>query len=193
MMVVEVRAMTLATQALTIRDLAEMPDGERFELAGGELVERTLNPESTFVAGKIYRHLDQYTDTHPDWIALTDGAGFRLGDDEEPTLRKPDAALVRRSRLAGGRFPVPCFEGAPELAVEVVSPSDVIVDLESKIAEYFAAGAALVWVAKPFSRRIVVHRPDGSETSLGPDEQLTAEPLLPDFRMTVADVFPPKG
>lgn len=74
--------------------------------------------------------------------------------------------------------------------MEVASPTDLFQDIEEKIQEYLDAGAALVWLAKPTSRRIVAYRPDGSETSFGPADEIAAEPVLPGFRMLVGEVFP---
>lgn len=111
--------------------------------------------------------------------------------DDLGLLRKPAASVVLTYRLPGGRVPDTRFRFAPDLAVEVPSPTDVVWEVEAKIREYLDAGTAVVWLAKPGTRRIVAYRPDGSETSFGPADEVTGDPVLPGFRLRVGDVFPP--
>ena len=184
--------MATATKTrLTVDDLAAMPDEDRYELKDGELVELSMSPESAYVAGKIYRKLDEFCDTFPDAVVFAAGVGFMIRPDDAGLLRKPDAAVVLKSRLPGGRVPDKRFEFAPALAVEVRSPTDVGDEVEAKIQEYLDAGTAVVWLAKPRTRRIVAYLPDGSETSYGPADDLPGDPVLPGFRLRVGDVFPP--
>jgi Uma2 family endonuclease len=182
---------TTTKTRLTVDDLAAMPDGKRYELKNGELVELSMSPESGYVAGKIYRKLDEFCDTFPAAVVFASGVGFMIRPDDTGLLRKPDAAVVLKSRLSDGRVPSKRFEFAPDLAVEVRSPTDIGDEVEEKIQEYLDAGSAAVWLAKPFSRRIVVYLPDGSETSYGPADDLPGDPVLPGFRLRVGDVFPP--
>ena len=96
--------MSIATQTeLTVDDLAAMPDGERFELVDGELVERSTSPESAYLAGEIYARLREYCFAHPFAVALPDGAGFTLRPGELDLLRKPDASVVLKTRLPSNR------------------------------------------------------------------------------------------
>lgn len=181
---------TTTATAVTVDDLEAMPDRDNYELIDGELVERTMNLVSNFVAGKIYRKFDEYFDGNPIGIAFTDGGGFTLRSPDHDQLRKPDAAVVMKSRFPGGRVPNSSFDGAPDIAVVVASPNDVYSKVDSKIQDYLAAGSQLVWLANPARRRIVAFRQDGTEIYHGPKEVITADPVLPGFRMTVGDVFP---
>lgn len=80
------------------------------------------------------------------------------------------------------------FEGAPDLAVEVLSPSALASEVRTKVREYLAAGARLVWIVDPESRTASVHRPDGTGRELGEDGTLDGEDLLPGPRIPLAEL-----
>ena len=85
-------------------------------------------------------------------------AGFRLARDPD-TVRGVDAAFISYEQLAGRELPESGYlEGAPTLAVEVISPSNRESDVAEKIAEYFAAGAERVWEVRPRLKLVTVHR-----------------------------------
>jgi Uma2 family endonuclease len=105
------------------------------------------------------------------------------------TVRGPDASFVSSERLAAWEARGPFFEGAPDLAVEVLSPSNTRREIEEKVSEYLAAGGREVWVADPEARRITVHRPDEGPRDLGPDDTLDGGDLLPGFDVPVAELF----
>jgi Uma2 family endonuclease len=71
--------------------------------------------------------------------------GFVLRRNPD-TVRAPDVGFVKADRILGGKRTVKFFEGAPDLAIEVISPSDTVDDLEEKIAEYLSACCQMVWV-----------------------------------------------
>lgn len=114
-------------------------------------------------------------------------AGFVL-DEDPPTVRRPDVGLVLRSGQPDG-VPVGLFHRPPDLAVEVVSPSNTAAEIQRKVAEYVAAGTHAVWVAYPATRTVVVHRPDGTAQTVADDGVLELPDLAPDLRIPVAEVF----
>jgi Uma2 family endonuclease len=79
--------------------------------------------------------------------------------------------------------------GAPALAVEVVSPTDLPQELAHKVEQYLAAGARVVWVVYPNTREVVVFRQGGVASVLGPDDILEAPDLLPGFAVKLALLF----
>ena len=89
------------------------------------------------------------------------GYTLRQGPD---TVRGPDVSFVFRPRVEGRGSGFPT--GAPDVAVEVVSPSDTAAEVARKVAEYLAGGSQRVWVVYPSVRRVVIHRADGSVLSL---------------------------
>ena len=79
---------------------------------------------------------------------------------------------------------------APDLAVEVISPSDRLLDLHVKIADYFAAGTRLVWIVEPSTRTVHVYRSPRDLEMIGEDGELTRGDVFPGFRCAVRRVFP---
>jgi Uma2 family endonuclease len=79
------------------------------------------------------------------------------------------------------------LEGAPDLVIEVVSPSETAEDLDQKIREYLAAGAGVVWAIYPRARTVHVHKADGTVRIIGEDGLLEAPDLLPGWSVRVAD------
>ena len=82
------------------------------------------------------------------------------------------------------------LRGAPDLAVEIVSPNESGVDLDEKVAEYLAAGTRIVWVAYPKTRHVVAHYANGEIRNFTADQILDAGDLLPGLEIPVKDIFP---
>jgi len=114
--------------------------------------------------------------------------GFVLARDPD-TVRGPDVAYVSSERLAAGVTDGPFFEGAPDLAVEILSPSNRPREIAEKIREYLEAGAGRVWVVDPERKTVTVHGPNRSPRTLGPDDVLDGEEVLPGFTAPVAELF----
>ena len=91
-----------------------------------------------------------------------------------------EAQIARRAKV---------IEGAPVIAVEVLSPSEKIEDIVEKIREYLAAGVAQVWIADPNFEMVTVHRPTCEPASFNRQQDLLGEPDLPGFRVRVAQLF----
>ena len=92
-------------------------------------------------------------------------------------------------RPARSRFDRDGAPGAPDLAVEVVSPGDTRPEVAAKIASWLAAGTRVVWVVDPGCRSIAVHEPGVAPRRLAASDIVDGEPLFPGFRLPVADVF----
>lgn len=93
-------------------------------------------------------------------------AGFVI-DREGPIVRAPDVAFLSRGRSESADLDG-WFEGAPDLAVEIVSPSDSAQDLHRKIGQYLAAGSRAVLAVYPLSREVLIHCSDHTIRALGP-------------------------
>ena len=122
----------------------------------------------------------------PGWVV--DHCGFVLARDPD-TVRGPDVAYVSGERLATGVTDGPYFEGAPDLAVEILSPSNRPREIAEKIREYLEAGARRVWVVDPERETVTVHGPDRTPRTLGLGDVLDGEEVLPGFTVPVADLF----
>jgi Uma2 family endonuclease len=161
---------------------------ERCELVNGELI--TMAPagfEHGTVIMRLARLLANYVNQHK--LGLTVGAetGFILRRKPD-TVRGADIAFVSNARLPDP-LPKAYFPGAPDLAVEVVSPDDRYKDVERKAKDYVDGGAQLVWVVDPRKRTITVHRPDSKPLILHEGEELDGAQVVPGFRCAVAEVF----
>lgn len=172
--------------------VAEVPDG--FELVDGELVEKNVGAESSYVGGELAFQLKLFCREHgTGWVFPAD-TGYRCFPDQPKLVRKPDVSFVRTGRLPDGKLPTGDFTIAPDLAVEVVSPNDLYEEVEKKVAEYRSAGVRLIWVISPTARTVLIRRPDGSAAEVGESGELSGEDVVPGFRCRVADLFrPPAG
>lgn len=159
------------------------------ELVDGQIVEKPVSRESSKVEATIVRLLGNEAAKTGLVEVYGSSMGFRCYPDDPQKFRKPDVSVVRSERLAGSS-PQDGFITIPaDLAVEVVSPNDLAIDLADKVQEYLENGFPLVWVVYPNTRTVFVHRADGSVALLHENEEITAESALPTFRCRVADFF----
>ena len=175
---------------LTADDLLAMPeDGNRYELHRGELVSTPMSSyESSDIAMGIGSLLRAFAHSQGlGRVAGADGA-FILARDPY-TVRIPDASFVRMDRLPPPEQRRRFLELAPDLAVEVVSPSDSANDVQEKVREYLDYGVQLIWVVHPIQRTVTVYRPDHSAQVLYEDESLDGGDVLPGFSLVVAEIF----
>jgi Uma2 family endonuclease len=183
----------MATRArLTAEDLWRMGEGDvRRELVDGEVIEMT--PAGGLhgkVAGRVYRPLSDHVDARRLGEVVVGDVGFVLSLPSDPErVRAPDVAFVSTARLPEGRLPQGFIRSAPDLAVEVLSPSDNPVEVQQKVRDYLEAGARLVWVLAPLARTATVYRPDGSARLVRDPESLDGEDVLPGLAIPLADVF----
>jgi Uma2 family endonuclease len=98
-------------------------------------------------------------------------------------------AFISAARLPGGELPEKFLRGAPDLAVEVLSPSDTLSRVEQKASEYIEAGARLVWIIAGEAKTATVYRADGSARLLGEHESLEGEDVLPGLTIPIAELF----
>ena len=114
-------------------------------------------------------------------------AGFHIAHDPD-TVRAPDAAFVRADRV-GAKHPRGFFQGAPDLAVEVVSPGDRASEVLAKVHEWLDAGCRTVWVVDPQTRTVSVHLSRREITVLQESDILGGGDLLPGFSVPVSELF----
>jgi Uma2 family endonuclease len=181
-----------ARTRLTADDLWRMEQSDvRRELVDGEVVEMApVGGLHGWVTGKVYRQLDDHVGAHGGGVVVVGDVGFVLALPTDPErVRAPDAGFVVAARLSGGRPPRGFIRGAPDLAVEVLSPSDRPDDVQQKIRDWLEGGARLVWVIAPEARTVTVYRPDGSARLVREPESLDGEDVLPGLRLPLADLF----
>lgn len=173
---------------VTVEEFAALPaDGRFYELVEGRIVPMT--PADLFhsaVATRIGRLLDSFVDDSGIGTVTGEQGGYRLTSDPD-TVRAPDVAFIRAERLSRriGAY----IDGAPDLVVEVMSPSDSAVDLSEKIDAYFAAGTQLLWIVYPRQRRIVVYDAPLQSHILTEADTLDGGAVLPGFSAPVRKIF----
>jgi Uma2 family endonuclease len=173
---------------LTVSDFASLPDDERrHELEAGWLVSEPLpSLRHDQVRRRLERILETFVATHRLGEVFGE-AGFVLARDPD-TVRGPDLSFVDRERLVGidyARF----FEGAPDLAIEIFSPSNRPYQVRAKVADYLAAGCRLVWVVDPKRRSVTTYRAILIPRVLLADGELDGEDVLPGLRISVGSIF----
>lgn len=182
---------TVAQPTITADELLRMPDGERFELVDGELVEREMGSTAGWISNRVGSRLERYAEEHGG-VAFGEGAWYRCYNDDPERVRKPDASYIRSGRLSGDEIPRGYITIPPDLAVEVISPNDVYYDVEAKVEEYLDASVPLVWLINPDNRSVRVFRAGQPVVQLRANDELTGDDVLPGFRCPVAELFPPQ-
>ena len=188
--------MTTATipRLMTAKEFAMMPDDEmRHELVNGEVIELSGPPMPThgrtqFESASV---LAQFA-ARGGYGEVFVETGFLIARDPD-TVRAPDVALVLADKLPDGDLPRAYFPFAPDIAVEVVSPSDTPSDAHERALMWLDAGSALVWMLFPDSRSATVYRPNGDVFALGEDDVLDAAPVLDGFSVKVSELFRPRN
>ena len=177
----------VATRRVTIDEFAKMPLQGIWELVDGEPIELTpAAGRSGWLSANIVALLANHV--HPNRLgwAFSSETGFILFGNRQ-TVRAPDAAVVLRDRLAAP--PDTFVPLAPDLAVEVLSPSDRMADAMSKITMYLQAGVRLVWLVDPATRTVTIFRQDAAPQNVGQEHILDGGDVLPGFRVSVAEIF----
>lgn len=180
--------MTVDTTLCTADELLRRPDdGGRYELVEGEL--KTMSPsglEHGRIAARIAVHLGAHVRQHRLGEIYIAEAGFLLmrGPD---TVRVPDVSYVSGERVieTSGFMP-----GPPDLAVEVISPSDLASEVSFKTSQYLRAGTRAVVVVDPEKRIVYVHRASGADVVTKIAENiLEVDDVVAGWKMPLAEIF----
>lgn len=177
--------------AFTPDDLLGMVDGERFELAHGELVEREVGALSSLVGAEMLGCIRDFVRRHKLGWTFNSECGYQCFPWDKRMVRRPVASFISAARMSAADLDVGHVTIPPDLAVEVVSSNDLFKEVTSKADEYLSAGVRVVWVVDPFSRLVFVYRTGGTLSLLREGQELDGEEVLPGFRCPVASLFPP--
>lgn len=157
------------------------------ELVDGTLVRKPMGVPESILAAAIIGFLQAFV--RPTRIALVMGSDgpirFLPGQ-----LRMPDVSLFLRERLPDGKAPKKqVTDLAPDLAVEVLSPSNTRKEIEKKLELYQSTGVQLVWIIDPKKRTATVYRLDEPSIVLKTADELTGAPVLPGFGLSLEELF----
>lgn len=175
--------MTVTSQ-MTADELLRMPDdGSRYEVVRGEL--RKMSPAGnrhTIIGIRIAASL--FTHVHANALGEVTGADGGYWITRNPdTVLAPDVGFIRRERaVITDRF----FDGPPDLAVEVISPSDTYTEVEDRTQEWLQAGTRAVVVVNPRRNPVRVHRSGVSEALA---DALAVDDVILGWRMPLSEVF----
>jgi Uma2 family endonuclease len=183
-------AVTMAVQdkLYTVQDLLNMPDdGKIYELHNGVLVEV---PGSRVQQAQLAMWIGHLLLIFIDQQGL---GGIVIGPDgtaelNEFNTRIPDVSYISRER-AQKQDKHSYLDGAPDLAVEVVSPSNSAPEMQQRAGEYLGFGARLVWIVNGEKRTIDVYRSDGTRTVLTAKDVLDGGDVLPGLQLPVQRIF----
>lgn len=178
------------TAPLTLEGFAALPaeEGFRLELARGRVVrEPGPGPLHGHIAGRFYRLLWEVGEKPGRGLVFFDTA-FALSR-EPATVRIPDAAFVSAERVPEEGLTQRFWELAPDIVVEVISPSNGAAEVQQKAIEYLGAGSRLVWVVDPDTKRVTAYRSRSEIRILERGEMLTANGVLPELCVPLADLF----
>ena len=175
---------------ITAEELFDLPaDDYKYELVAGELIRMApTGGEHGVLTVRIGRILDEYVEAHDLGICSGAETGFILRRAPD-IVRAPDAAFIAKARIPETGIPKTYWPFAPDLAVEVTSPSDRFSAVQTKIAEYFSAGTRLVWVIEPATRIVYTYRSAHDVQALGEDDELSGADVLPGFRYALGRLF----
>jgi len=182
-------AMNPVSTSHTPEDLLNSRDYRLCELINGKLVEKSVSVKSIWIATNLSRELQN--------VVMPAGLGWVLV--EQPVVcfpwnpnhgRRPDVCFISKAKLPGPDLPDGNLLIAPDLVAEVVSPTENVFELDSKIEDYQRVGVRVVWVINSQIRTVRVHTVDGSIKLFRHTDTLTADDVIPGFAVEVAKLFP---
>jgi Uma2 family endonuclease len=175
---------------MTADEMLAMPrDGYRYELVRGEL--KRMPPtggEHGVTVMSIAVPISQYVKEKKLGIVFGAETGFKIAVDPD-TVRAPDFAFVSRERIPESGIPKGYWIGAPNLAVEVISPGDIYGEVEEKVIEWLDAGTRMIIVVNPRHRTATVNRSRNNVKILSDSNELSGEDVLPGFSCQVSQFF----
>lgn len=179
----------LPEKLVTAADLLLLEDGEWLtELEQGRLVREPLpGGEHGRLVMEIAVRLSVHVRERELGVVVAQ-SGFHIASKPD-TVRGPDVAFVRAERIPAMGVPEGFFDFAPDLAVEVISPSNTAREVMRKVLEYLTAGSSVVWVVDPSSRTVTVYPGREHIRILDEKDELHGSPVLPDFRVPVSELF----
>jgi Uma2 family endonuclease len=175
----------------TEEELQSLPDdGCVHELVDGELV---MSPKNNFehenICAALLTAMRTFARVRQLGVVLGSNAGYWMSNRN---CRAPDISFIPKERLLKLGFSPRTrkfFPGAPDLAVEVLSPGNTPAEIAARLGDFFSSGTQIVWLINPETQSAEVCRSLTRRTLLGPDGALDGEHLLPGFHCPLADLF----
>ena len=180
----------IATKTWTDEAFMALPDdGHHYEIINGELIDMgNSGALHGYVCSLALAVLAGYILPKKLGVILDSSTAFKMKNGNK---RSPDIAFFAKERLQGmAVLPSGYLEGAPDLAVEVLSPGNTVEEIEDKLTEYFENGSRLVWVIHPTQHYVLVYRSaQEPDRLLKEKDSLDGEEVIPGFSLAIADLF----
>lgn len=182
--------MSTTRTLMTADELLTLPRGKyRYELVKGELLQMApAGFEHGTVSMRFAIMLGQFVMTSRLGEVTGPDTGFKIASDPD-TVRAPDVAFVRRERIQETGRPQGFWPGAPDLAVEVISPGDTYTAVEEKVNDWLEAGTRMVIVMNPRTRTMMVYRSPAEVTRLTESDTLALGDVVAGFSCRVSELF----
>jgi Uma2 family endonuclease len=189
--------MTVAAAApsvMTTEELLALPqDGVERWLIRGQLRERPMTVRNRWhsrIMARVAQILANWLDRQPEprGAVLCGEAGCRLRRDPDTTVGI-DVVYIPAELATREPEDTTLIDGVPVLVVEILSPNDVLEQIDEKIDDSLEAGVALVWLIDPHDRTVSIYRPGAEPELVNARQELTAEPHLPGLRVAAAQLF----
>lgn len=176
---------------VTADELLRMPDdGVRRELVRGEVREMTpAGSRHGRIGARILSRLESCVAAGGLGEVYNADTGFRLFESPD-TVRAPDVSFVSRERADAVGDIEEFWPGAPDLAIEVISPTDSYGEVDEKVAEYLEAGCRMVVVVNPRRRTAAVYRSRSDIVLLTENDALDGGDVVPGWTLPLREVFP---
>jgi Uma2 family endonuclease len=180
---------TQSTRQWTEEDLQALPDnGYIHEVINGELI---ISPKNSFehadICIRLATALNAHARSHRSGVVLDSSTGFWMSNRN---CRAPDISFVSKQRLKGlKRPPKAFFQGAPDLAVEIVAPSNTPIELTARLQDYFSSGTRLAWLIHHDQKFVEVCRSAIDRKLLASGAMLDGEDVLPGFQYPIPELF----
>jgi Uma2 family endonuclease len=172
----------------TDADLESLPkDGHKYELLDGHLIMSPVHANHGTICARLCALLFNFVQRHKLGEVYDSSTGFRLSEE---LLLSPDVSFVSRARLkkiliAPDKF----LHGAPDLGVEVLSPSDRMRQVHQKLDHYFEHGTRLVWLVNWKTEQVHIYTPDSIAALTRPHDVLSGGTVLPGFKCRLSRIF----
>ena len=183
----------VAAPPVTLAEYAALPKHPRYELVKGALIELMVASDeheesAALTTANMVNHV------YPNRLGkvYTGNRGYVTGPDSPATSRMPDVSFISTARLRPDVFGA-LHDGAPDLAVEILSNSNSPAEIAQKITEYLKAGGKAVWVIDIDDRTLTVHAPDAPPQTLTDADIVRGDDYLPGFACAVADLLPTRA
>lgn len=172
------------------REFMALPDdGHRYEIVNGELTNMgNSGANHGYVCSLMITALMNYILPKKLGVVLDSSTAFKMKSGNK---RSPDISFFAKERLQGlEKLPAGFLDGAPDLAVEILSPNNTVEEIDGKVVEYFDNGSRLVWVINPSQNYVLVYRSAREpDRLLKSSDSLDGEDVVPGFTFPVTDLF----